>query len=280
MLESVEDIIRAIALGIVQGLSEFLPISSSGHLIITRELFGWEFADDLTFDVALHIGTLIAVITYFWGEWVSMLRGLLSRLFRLERDHRFSDVYDERLLVIVLLGSVPVGVVGLALDNWAEDELRDPLIAGAMLIVFGAILFAAERLGRRERPVESAGWKDAVLIGGAQALSLIPGVSRSGVTISAGLFDGFKRVDAARLSFLLATPAIGGAGLFKLAEAITGGVPTHEISAIIVGAAVSAIVGWLSIRFLMRLVQTRTYVPFVAYRVAVGIFVLVYFGFS
>ena len=279
MLESVEDIIRAIALGIVQGLSEFLPISSSGHLIITRELFGWEFADDLTFDVALHIGTLIAVITYFWGEWVSMLRGLLSRLFRLERDHRFSDVYDERLLVIVLLGSVPVGVVGLVLDSWAEDKLRDPLIAGAMLIMFGGILFAAERLGRRERPVESAGWKDAVLIGGAQALSLIPGVSRSGVTISAGLFDGFKRVDAARLSFLLATPAIGGAGLFKLAEAITDGVPTHEISAIIVGAAVSAIVGWLSIRFLMRLVQTRTYVPFVAYRVAVGIFVLAYFGF-
>jgi undecaprenyl-diphosphatase len=280
MLESVEDIIRAIALGIVQGLTEFLPISSSGHLIITRELFGWEFADDLTFDVALHIGTLIAVITYFWGEWVSMLRGLLSRLVRLERDHRFSDVYDERLLVIVLLGSVPVGVVGLALDSWAEDELRDPLIAGAMLVVFGGILFAAERLGRRERPVESAGWKDAVLIGGAQALSLIPGVSRSGVTISAGLFDGFKRVDAARLSFLLATPAIGGAGLFKLAEAITDGVPTHEISAIFVGAAVSAIVGWLSIRFLMRLVQTRTYVPFVAYRVAVGIFALVYFGFS
>jgi undecaprenyl-diphosphatase len=186
----------------VQSLTEFLPISSSAHLIITRELFGWEFADDLTFDVALHIGTLIAVITYFWGEWVSMLRGLLSRLFRLERDHRFSDVYDERLLVIVLLGSVPVGVVGLALDSWAEDELRDPLIAGAMLIAFGGILFAAERLGRRERPVESAGWKDALLIGRAGAVA-DAGVSRSGVTISAVSSTG-SGVDA-RASFLLAT---------------------------------------------------------------------------
>lgn len=279
MLEPVEDILRAIALGIVQGLTEFLPISSSGHLIITREIFGWEFADDLTFDVALHIGTLLAVITYFWNEWVSMLRGLLARLLGTARDHRFGEVYDERLLTIVILGSIPVGIVGLALDNWVEDELRDPLIAGAMLILFGIILFAAERLGRRERSVESAGWKDAVLIGSAQAISLVPGVSRSGVTISAGLFDGFARIDAARLSFLLATPAIGGAGLLKTFEAITDGVPSHEIDAIFVGAAVSAVVGWLSIRFLMRLVQTRTYLPFVAYRFALGAFVLVYFSF-
>jgi len=278
MLEPVEDILRAIALGIVQGLTEFLPVSSSGHLIITREIFGWEFADDLTFDVALHIGTLLAVITYFWNEWISMLRGLLSRLFGLEPDHRFGDVYDERLLLIVILGSIPVGIVGLALDSWVEDELRDPLIAGAMLIVFGVILLAAEHVGRLERSVESAGWKDAVLIGSAQAVSLIPGVSRSGVTISAGLFAGFERVDAARLSFLLATPAIGGAGLFKMLEAITEGVPSHEIAAIFVGAAVSAAVGWLSIRLLMRLVQTRTYLPFVIYRFALGAFVIAYFS--
>jgi undecaprenyl-diphosphatase len=147
-----------------------------------------------------------------------------------------------------------------------------------MLIVFGVILLAAERFGRRERHVESAGWKDAVLIGGAQAISLVPGVSRSGITISSGLFAGFERVDAARLSFLLATPAIGGAGLFKMLEAVTEGVPSHEIPAIFVGAAVSAVVGWISIRFLMRLVQTRTYLPFVIYRFALGAFVIVYFS--
>lgn len=279
MLETVEDVLRAIVLGIVQGLTEFLPISSSGHLIITRDIFGWDFADDLTFDVALHIGTLLAVITYFRNEWVSMLRGLLSRILGVDRDHRLGEVFDERLLFVVIIGSIPVAVVGLAIDSWVEDELRDPLVAGAMLIVFGMILLAAERLGRRERGVESAGWKDAALIGGAQALSLIPGVSRSGVTITAGLFDGFTRVDAARLSFLFATPAIGGAGLLKTVEAITDGVPSDEIVAIFVGAAVSAVVGWLSIRFLMRLVQTRTYLPFVAYRFALGAFVIVYFSF-
>ena len=279
MLEPVEDVLRAIVLGIVQGLTEFLPISSSGHLIITRDIFGWDFADDLTFDVALHIGTLLAVITYFRNEWVSMLRGLLSRFLGVERDHRLGEVFDERLLFVVITGSIPVAIVGLAIDSWVEDELRDPLVAGAMLIVFGMILLAAERLGRRKRSVESAGWKDAALIGGAQALSLIPGVSRSGVTITAGLFDGFTRVDAARLSFLFATPAIGGAGLLKTVEAITDGVPSDEIAAIFVGAAVSAVVGWLSIRFLMRLVQTRTYLPFVAYRFALGAFVIVYFSF-
>lgn len=278
MLDGVEDILRAIVLGIVQGLTEFLPISSSGHLIITRELFGWEFADDLTFDVALHIGTLIAVITYFWSEWASMLRGLLSRVFRLERRHRFGDVYDERLLLIVILGSIPTGIVGVALNDWVENEVRDPLIAGAMLIIFGAVLLAAERFGRRERPIEGAGWWDALLVGGAQALSLVPGVSRSGVTISAGLFGGFKRLDAARLSFLLSTPAIGGAGLLKMTEAIREGVPSHEIAAIFVGAAVSAVVGWLSIRLLMRLVQTQTYLPFVIYRFALGAFVIAYFS--
>lgn len=279
MLEPVEDVLRAIVLGIVQGLTEFLPISSSGHLIITRDIFGWDFADDLTFDVALHIGTLLAVITYFRNEWVSMLRGLLSRFLGVERDHRLGEVFDERLLFVVITGSIPVAIVGLAIDSWVEDELRDPLVAGAMLIVFGMILLAAERLGRRKRSVESAGWKDAALIGGAQALSLIPGVSRSGVTITAGLFDGFTRADAARLSFLFATPAIGGAGLLKTVEAITDGVPSDEIAAIFVGAAVSAVVGWLSIRFLMRLVQTRTYLPFVAYRFALGAFVIVYFSF-
>jgi len=278
MLEPVEDILRAIALGIVQGLTEFLPISSSGHLIITRELFGWGFADDLTFDVALHIGTLIAVITYFWAEWLSMARGLLSRAFGAERDHRFGDVYDERLLFLVIVGSVPTAVVGLALNDWVENEVRDPLVVGAMLVVFGVILLAAERLGRRDRHLESARWRDAVLIGSAQAISLIPGVSRSGVTISAGLLDGFERTDTARLSFLLATPAIGGAGLFKLVQAITDGVPSSEIDAIFVGAAVSAVVGWLSIRFLMRLVQTRTYLPFALYRLALGAFVLAYFA--
>jgi len=278
MLEPVEDILRAIVLGIVQGLTEFLPISSSGHLIITRELFGWEFADDLTFDVALHIGTLIAVITYFRAEWLSMARGLLARAFGIERDRRFGEVYDERLFFLVIAGSIPTAVVGVALNNWVENEVRDPLVVGAMLVLFGIVLLAAERLGRRDRHLESAGWRDAVIIGGAQAITLIPGVSRSGVTISAGLFDGFRRTDTARLSFLLATPAIGGAGLFKLLQAVTDGVSSSEIDAIFAGAAVSAVVGWLSIRFLMRLVQTRTYLPFVLYRLALGLFVLVYFA--
>jgi undecaprenyl-diphosphatase len=272
-----EDILRAIALGVVQGLTEFLPISSSGHLIITRELFGWEFADDLTFDVALHLGTTAAVLAFFSREWVQMLRSVLLRATG-NRARRFSHIYDERLFLLIVVGSIPIAIVGLVLSDWVKDEVRSPLIVGAMLIAFGMILFAADRTGQGNRTLEGSHWWDAALIGAAQAISLVPGVSRSGVTISAGLFRRFTRQDAARFSFLLSTPAIAGAGLLTLADAASEGRVADELDVIAAGAVVSAIVGWLTIAYLMRLLQSRSFLPFVAYRLAAGVFFIAYFA--
>src|SRR5574341_1105580 len=185
-----EDVLRAVALGIVQGLTEFLPISSSGHLIVVRDLFGWESTDELTFDVGLHLGTTVAVIAFFWSEWQQMLQSSWSLLARAERP---PGAYDGRLLLLLVAGSIPAGVAGVVFDAYLEDEVRGPVVVGAMLVVFGAVLLIAELRGRGEREIESTGWRDSVSIGIAQALSLVPGVSRSGVTISAGLFSGFTR---------------------------------------------------------------------------------------
>ncbi len=273
-----EDILRAIVLGIIQGLTEFLPISSSGHLILTRELFGWEFSDDLTFDVALHLGTTAAVLTFFWAEWMQMLRAASARFLpRVVTPALESDFY-WRLLLILIVGSIPTAVAGLLFDNLIEEKVRSPFVVGAMLIIFGVILYAAERVGRRERNMASMGFADALKIGLAQTISLIPGVSRSGATISAGLFGGLTRDEIARFSFLLATPAILGAGLLKLSEAVADGIPAEDIAVITAGAAVSALVGWIAIGFLLRVIQTRSFLPFIVYRLAAGIFVLIFFS--
>jgi undecaprenyl-diphosphatase len=272
-----EDILRAVALGVVQGLTEFLPISSSGHLIVTRELFGWEFADDLTFDVALHLGTTVAVIAFFWSEWLAMLRSGWRWLRY--RDRPADDpetAYDARLLMLLAIGSVPAAITGVFFD--VVLDVRSPIVVGVMFIVFALVLFVVDHLSRGRRDMASADGEDAAWVGTAQAVSLIPGVSRSGITISAAMVRGFSREQAARFSFLLATPAILGAGLFKALEAAAEGIPADDIDAIIAGATVSAGVGWLSIRFLLQLLQTWTFTPFVVYRILLGAFIVVYFS--
>lgn len=272
-----EDILRAVVLGIVQGLSEFLPISSSGHLIVTRDLFHWQFTDNLTFDVALHVGTTLAVLAYFWREWLEMFRSAL-RWAAGDREPRLTEVYDARIFGLIVLGSIPVAILGAAFESKVESEIRDPIVVGAMLIVFSAVLLIADRAGRGQRAISDASWRDAMLIGGAQAISLVPGVSRSGITISAGLFRNFNRQDAARYSFLLSTPAIGGAALLKFSEAVNNGTITDNLDQMLIGAAASAVVGWLAIAYLMRLVQTRSFFPFVVYRLVAGAFFVVYFA--
>lgn len=275
-----EDIFRAIVLGIVQGLTEFLPISSSGHLIVVRDLFHWHFDNDVTFDVALHLGTTAAVLIYFRNEWLYMIRSGLARIFGAHEapESPLDSAYDDRLLWLLVIASIPTAIVGLIVNSWFEDDLRKSLIVGAMLIVFGIILYIAERIGTRARKIDDTNWQDAMAIGLAQAMSLVPGISRSGATISAGMLRGMTRTAAARFSFLLLTPAIIGAGILKTAEAINDGIPSSDIDIIVVGASVSAIVGFLSIGWLLRLVQGSTYLPFVAYRLAAGVFVLVYFA--
>ena len=273
-----EDVFRAIVLGIVQGLTEFLPISSSGHLVVVRRLFHWSETDSLTFDVALHVGTTVAVLVYFWREWLAMARSVLLWVTRQAEPSRIRHPYDEHVFLLIVIGSIPVGIAGLALESWFEDHVRDPIVIGCTLIVFGIVLFIADRLGREARTLEEATPLDAVLIGLAQACSLVPGVSRSGFTISAGLFRGFARQDAARYSFLLSTPAIAGAALLKFSEAARDGTLGDDLGPIIVGAIVSAIVGFLAIGGLMRLIQTRSFTPFVVYRLLAGAFCIIYFS--
>jgi len=272
------DELRAIVIGLVQGLTEFLPISSSGHLIVVRELFHWHFLeDDLTFDVALHLGTTVAVLAYFWREWLEMLSALLPGRKTTSVPANPGSIYNSRFLMLLVVGSLPAALVGFALNDWVENEVRSPLVVGAMLIVFGLVLLFAERLGQKARQIAGAGWGDALLVGCAQAVSLVPGVSRSGVTITAALARGFRREDAARFSFLLATPVIVGAGLLKMTEAIHDGIPSSDVPVLLVGTVTASIVGWASIGYLLRLVQTQSYAPFVVYRILAGAFFLAYF---
>jgi undecaprenyl-diphosphatase len=272
-----EDLLRVIVLGIVQGLTEFLPVSSSGHLILAREFFGWEFEDDLTLDVALHLGTTAAVLGFFWREWALMGRGALDRLAR--RQATAEPVYNQRLLALLILGSIPAAVAGFALESYIEDNVRSEFVVGAMLIVFAAVLYAAERAGSLSRGIEDCASPDALWVGLAQAVALVPGVSRSGVTMTAGLTRGFTRQDAARFSFLLSTPVIVGAGALRLVEAFGEGVSASEVGTMLAGALVAAATGWLSIRYLLRFLGSATFLPFVVYRCGLGMFVLVYFAF-
>jgi undecaprenyl-diphosphatase len=274
----VEDVLRAIVLGIVQGLSEFLPVSSSGHLIVVRDLFGWQFTDDLTFDVSLHVGTTVAVLAYFWNDWIRMARSAL-RWVAGDRERLVTEEgHDAHALALLILGSIPIAIIGFAFADTVEEEVREPIVVGAMLIVFGLVLFGAERVARGDRSLGTSGPLDALIIGGAQALALVPGVSRSGITITAGLMRGLNRQEAARFSFLLSTPAIAGAALLNFADAFSEGTLRDELDIIAAGAVASAIVGWLSIAYLMRLVRTQSFAPFVAYRLLAGAFCIFYFA--
>jgi undecaprenyl-diphosphatase len=267
-------ILHAIVLGALQGLSEFLPISSSGHLVLVPWLFGWEELTrdpDLnrTFDVALHIGTFVGAAFYFRHDLAVFGRAGL-RSFR----HRSISDRDERLAWLLLASSVPAAVVGAVLDNFVEDQLGAEWLIGVMLVVFGLVLWWADRLPG-DRVSEEFGLRDAVLMGAAQACALQPGVSRSGVTISMGRWLAFDRPAAARLSFLMSLPIIGGAGLYKGLEVLAGeGIPSGFEAAFAWGMAVSAVTGFLAVWGLLRFVATASFRPFVLYRVVVGVAVV------
>jgi undecaprenyl-diphosphatase len=251
--------LQASLLGLVQGLGEFLPISSSGHLIVVPWLLGWP-EHGLSFDVALHVGTLLAVLLAFAGDWWRMaragVRGILG-------GHPFAEA-DSRLLWLIALASVPGALAGLLLDKWAETSFRSPLLVASTLAGLGLILWLADRRAGQGASREVC-LRDALLIGLAQAFAIVPGVSRSGATISMGLFLGHRRDDAARFSFLLATPITFGAALVKARHFASAG----DLS-LVLGMATAAVFGLLSIRLLLRYVRTRDYSPFVVYRFALA----------
>jgi undecaprenyl-diphosphatase len=265
--------LEALLLGIVQGLTEFLPISSSGHLILVPWLQDYRFLLDhpgfnKTFDVALHAGTLVAAIAYFRREVVSLTRGFLAAV-----RQRTIETPAQRLSVAIAIGTIPAVIFGGLGAGFVEDHLGEPWMIAIQLILFGALLLWADRLPQR-KALDETTVRDGWYVGLAQVLALAPGTSRSGITITAARYLGLDRESAARFSFLLLIPAVAGATVFKAASAIHDGLPSGVAGPMIVGTIAAAISGYLAIAFLLRLVQTTSYRPFVLYRYAAGAAVL------
>jgi undecaprenyl-diphosphatase len=268
---------QAIVLGVVQGLTEFLPVSSSGHLVLFPWLFGWQ-DPGLTFDVALHLGTFVAVLLFFWRDlWQmaeALVRGFAARAPLAEPD--------ARLGALIVLGSIPAALVGFVADDPIEGFFHRPeaaklalVVIAASLIVVGLLMALAERVARHQRTLKDIGWRDAALVGLAQAAALIPGVSRSGSTITAGLFRDLRRETAARFSFLLSLPATAGAALKKVLDIVqAGGLAADDQVPFVAGAFTAGLVGYACIAFLLRYLQRSSTVIFTIYRVALGVLVL------
>ena len=258
--------LRAAVLGLLQGAGEFLPISSSGHLIVIPYLLGWPDSG-LAFDVALHLGTLAAVAFAFWRDWLRLLqgglRGLLAR-------RPLADP-DSRLLLYLAIATLPGVAAGLLLDEWAETVFRSPALVALMMALMGAVLWYADRAAGSAAEGEAISLRDALLIGFAQALAIVPGTSRSGATISMALLLGHRREAAARFSFLLALPITAGAALGKVPDLVASGT---ALVPVLVGMLTAAVSGLAAIRFLLRYVRTRSYAPFVYYRFVFALVVL------
>ncbi len=267
---------QVIVLAVVQGLTEFLPISSSAHLILIPQFFHWN-DPGLAFDVALHAGTLLAVLLYFLRDWIQLvLCGLGFHYPRRASEQMVAQ--HQRMFWYLVVGTIPGGLVGFLFEKRIEESLRSPVPIACAMILIALVMWYAESVARLERPIEQVSLGDSLAIGSAQALALFPGVSRSGITITAGLFRGMTREAAARFSFLLSTPLIAGAAakeLPKLLKMQRSGALDMPLSHIAISIAVSAIVGYAVIAFLLQYLQTRTLKIFIYYRILFGIVVLV-----
>jgi len=258
------NVLHALVLGLVQGLSEFLPISSSAHLSLVPYVFGWE-DPGLAFDVALHLGTLAAVLWYFRLEWIALARAGFEILAtrRVETD-------QQRRALFIVIATIPGAIGGLLLQKYAETIFRDPTLTAVALIVMGTLLWAADRFATQARDLTNFRWTDALLIGIAQVFALIPGVSRSGSTMTAGRALGFDRTSAATFSFLMSMPITAAAAVIKVPEALREGITLP----IVVGILASGISGWLAISVLLRYVSTKSFGVFALYRWVLGLAVL------
>jgi undecaprenyl-diphosphatase len=252
------DFIQAVVLAIVQGLSEFLPISSSGHLILIPHFLGWT-DQGLAFDVAVHLGTLLAVLIYFRRQLGTMATGWLDSVFRQQHTR------DSRLAWQILVATIPVGLVGLLCDDFIEANFRNPLFVAGTLAFFGILMYLADRFGRSTGDEFGLSWPQALMIGCAQALALMPGTSRSGITMTAGRALGLTRSAAARFSFLLAVPGIAAAGAYEGLKLVTSTEPV-DWQPMLVGVAFAAISGIACIHFLIRFIERIGLLPFTVYR--------------
>lgn len=279
-------IYQAVVLAIIQGLAEFIPVSSSGHLIIVRRLLGWNElspAHELTFDVALHFGTLLSVLFYFRRTWFQIIRAALGgKVVRFSEaggaDQNLSadEQREERFLLWFLaIATIPGAIAGKLLEHSAEDYFREHifLIAGALIAV-ALLMWWGEKAGELKKPLTGISFADALVVGCAQAAALVPGVSRSGATITAGLFRNMTREAAVRFSFLLSTPLIAGAALLKAHELKKEGLPAGMHMPFLVGVLVSALVGYAAIAWLIRYLQSNSLKVFIVYRIVVGVIVI------
>ena len=267
-------VLQALIMGIVQGLTEFLPVSSSGHLIVVPFLFGWDdaFLTSLPFSVMLHLGTLIALLAYFREDWVRLVPAGLAAA----RDRSFRGDADRRLAWLLVASTIPAALVGLLFNDIIENQFRQVGLVAVMLVVGGAILFIADRVGRRSRAIADVTFPVAIGIGAAQALALIPGISRSGISISAGRLAGLDREAAARFAFLMATPITGGAVLFEGRKLLTGEAGVEvAIAPLVVGMLAALLSGLAAIHFMLRYLRTRSLDVFVWYRIALAAVVVV-----
>jgi undecaprenyl-diphosphatase len=276
-------IIQAIILGVVQGLTEFVPISSSAHLIIVPWLFKWR-DPGLSFDIALHLGTLTALLWFFWSDWVRLVRAGIASIV----ERKIGDDLDRRMAWFLVIGTIPGGIVGLLAESKIEELFHQPdathssgaMIAMAIIVaLLGAGLFLAERLARHSRGLNQLSLKDTIVIGLSQSLAIFPGVSRSGSTITAGLALGLQRETAARFSFLLATPIMLAAGLKSLlnirSELATGAMAQSDLVIYVIGFLAAAISGYLCVKFLLRFLQRHSTDAFVYYRWLLAILIIV-----
>jgi undecaprenyl-diphosphatase len=270
----VDTSIQALVMGLVQGLTEFLPVSSSGHLILVPWFFGWKdpFIDSLAFSVMLHMGTLLALLVYFRRDWLKLIPAGLASI----RDRSLAGDPDRKMAWLIVVATIPAVLVGPLLNDTIESSVREPAKVAVMLCIGAAILWLAERWGSKLREMSSLTFVGALGIGVAQVLALVPGISRSGVSIAAGLFQGLNREAAARFSFLMATPVVAGAGAFEALKLIRATEVRPDLHLIVIGFVAAAISGLLAIRFMLEFLRRQSVNSFVVYRVllAAAVFVV------
>ncbi|MAF13947.1 MAG: undecaprenyl-diphosphatase UppP [Parcubacteria group bacterium] len=267
----------SILAGIIQGLTEFLPISSSGHLVLFHDFFRFDFPDALAFDVVLHLGTLLALIIYFAFDIAKYFTAWLTSFVKWD----FRADVNKRLAWFLFFGTIPAAVAGFYLEDQIDNFFRQPMSVAVMLIVFGIFLYLADRFFKQFKTINELSFANALVIGIFQVLALVPGVSRSGITIIAGLSQRLKRQDAARFSFLLAIPIIFGAGLKKSIDFFsTGNILANDLIILAVGFISSAITGYIAIRFFLKFLENHSLKAFAVYRVVLGfviIFIILFF---
>lgn len=269
--------LHAIILGIIQGLTEFIPVSSSGHLVAVPAVLGWNYQGK-SFDAAVHLGTLAALLVYYRRDWARIISGFVAHIIK-KVPYGKEDEAGGRLFVPIIVACVPAAIVGAAFQDFIDNALSRWNFVATALVVFGLIMLAADRIGRKTRDIASMGYTDYITIGLAQILALLPGVSRSGITITAGLFRGLDRASAARFSFLLSTPVVFGAGAFALLKMVTHGMAASEAGSFLWGLIAAAVAGYAAIHFLVTFLQKNSLTVFVVYRIClaaalVGVFCL------